>query len=126
MVYEFFKSVPNGGLTNFGTLVIKGFGFNSFHTLLIGLPTSVVSAGSMLIWGYFSIKYGNLRTWGMIVPLIIAIAGVSAVYATQGTDASPYGRVVAYWLINSYSVTVRYILSTFSSPEEEEEEEKRC
>ncbi|KAH9890325.1 MFS general substrate transporter [Xylariomycetidae sp. FL2044] len=111
MAYEFFKSVPNGGLTNFGTLVVKGFGFNSFHTLLIGLPSSFVSAGSMLIWGFFSIRYGNLRTWGMIVPLLIAIAGVAAVYATQDTRANPYGRVVAYWLINSYAVTTPFSLA---------------
>jgi ACS family allantoate permease-like MFS transporter len=107
MVYELFKSIPNGGITNFGTLVVKGFGFNSFNTLLIGLPTSVVSAGSMFIWGFLSMKYDNLRTLGMIIPMLIAIAGVAAVYATQDTGANPYGRVVAYWLINSYSVTVR-------------------
>ncbi|KAH8885747.1 MFS general substrate transporter [Thozetella sp. PMI_491] len=111
MVYELFKSIPNGGITNFGTLVIKGFGFDSFRTLLIGLPTSVVGAGSMLIWGYFSTKYDNLRTWGMIIPMIIAIAGIGAVYGTQDTGASPYGRVVAYWLINSYSVTTPFSLA---------------
>lgn len=105
--FEFFKNIPNGGLTNFGTLVMSGFGFNAFKTLLIALPSSVVSAGSMIVWGFFSIKHGNLRTWGMIVPMIIAIAGISAVYATQNTDANLYGRAAAFWLINSYAVTVR-------------------
>jgi MFS transporter, ACS family, allantoate permease len=116
MAYELFKSIPNGGITNFGTLVIKGFGFNSFHTLLIGLPTSLVSAGSMFVWGFLSMKYDNLRTLGMIIPMFIAIAGVAAVYATQDTGASPYGRVVAYWLINSYSVTVRLLHSPIITP----------
>ncbi|KAF9871730.1 hypothetical protein CkaCkLH20_10664 [Colletotrichum karsti] len=109
--FEFFKSVPNGGLTNFGSLVVAGFGFDSFKTLLIGLPSSLVSAGSMILWGFFSIKYGNLRTWGMIVPMVIAIAGVAAVYATLGTDANIYGRAVAYWLINSYAVTSPFALT---------------
>lgn len=108
LAFVFFTQLPNGGLTSFGSLVISGFGFDSFRTLLIGLPSSVVSAGSMIVWGTCSLKYGNLRTWGMIVPLLPAIAGIAAVYATMDTGANKYGRVVAYWLINSYAVTVRH------------------
>ena len=104
--FEFFKNIPNGGLTNFGSLVIAGFGFDLFKTLLISLPSSVVSAGSIIIWGFLSIKYGNLRTWGMIIPMVVAIAGVVAVYGTLEIDANVYGRAVAFWLINSYAVTV--------------------
>ncbi|KAI1085407.1 major facilitator superfamily domain-containing protein [Whalleya microplaca] len=111
LAFVLFTQLPNGGLTSFGSLVISGFGFDSFRTLLIGLPSSVVSAGSMLIWGTFSIKYGNLRTWGMIVPLLPAIAGIAAVYATMNTGANKYGRVFAYWLINSYAVTWPFVLT---------------
>lgn len=107
LAFVLLTQLPNGGLTSFGSLVVAGFGFDSFRTLLIGLPSSVVSAGSMVVWGFFSIKYGNLRTLGMIIPLLPAIAGIAAVYGTMGTDANKYGRVVAYWLINSYAVTVR-------------------
>lgn len=106
LAFVLFTQLPNGGLTSFGSLVVSGFGFDSFRTLLIGLPSSVVSAGSMIVWGTFSIKHGNLRTWGMIIPLLPAIAGIAAVYGTMNTDANKYGRVVAYWLINSYAVTV--------------------
>lgn len=106
LAFVLFTQLPNGGLTSFGSLVISGFGFDSFRTLLIGLPSSVVSAGSMIVWGLFSLKYTNLRTWGMVVPLLPAIAGIAAVYGTNGTGANKYGRVFAYWLINSYAVTV--------------------
>ncbi|KAJ5017750.1 hypothetical protein K4K57_007663 [Colletotrichum sp. SAR 10_99] len=111
LAFVLFTQLPNGGLTSFGSLVILGFGFDSFRTLLIGLPSSVVSAGSMIVWGTISIKYGNLRTWGMIVPLLPAIAGIAAVYGTMDTGANKYGRVVAYWLINSYAVTWPFILT---------------
>ncbi|KAL7622755.1 hypothetical protein AAE478_006433 [Parahypoxylon ruwenzoriense] len=110
LVLVLLTQLPNGGLTSFGSLVISGFGFDSFRSLLIGLPSSVVSAGSMVVWGFF-IKYGNLRTWGMIVPLLPAIAGIAAVYGTIGTGANKYGRVVAYWLINSYAVTWPFCLT---------------
>jgi ACS family allantoate permease-like MFS transporter len=111
LAFVLFTQLPNGGLTSFGSLVVSGFGFDSFKTLLIGLPSSVVSAGSMVVWGFCSIKYGNLRTWGMIVPLLPAIAGIAAVYGTMDTDANKYGRVVAYWLINSYAVTWPFVLT---------------
>lgn len=111
LAFVLLTQLPNGGLTSFGSLVVAGFGFDSFRTLLIGLPSSVVSAGSMVVWGFFSIKYGNLRTLGMIIPLLPAIAGIAAVYGTMGTDANKYGRVVAYWLINSYAVTWPFCLT---------------
>lgn len=111
LAFVLFTQLPNGGLTSFGSLVVSGFGFDSFRTLLIGLPSSVVSAGSMIVWGTFSIKHGNLRTWGMIIPLMPAIAGIAAVYGTMNTDANKYGRVVAYWLINSYAVTWPFVLT---------------
>lgn len=31
-------NVPNGGISNFSTLVIKGLGFDTFHTALLGIP----------------------------------------------------------------------------------------
>ncbi|KAF9738893.1 hypothetical protein PMIN06_010363 [Paraphaeosphaeria minitans] len=111
LAFVFLTMLPNGGLTNFGSLVIEGLGFDSFGTLLIGMPSSVVSSGSMIVWGLFSIKHGHLRTWGMIIPLLPAIAGIAAVYGTMNTDANKYGRVVAYWLINSYAVTWPFLLT---------------
>jgi ACS family allantoate permease-like MFS transporter len=51
-------------------------------------------------------KHGNLRTWGMIIPLLLAIAGMAALLGTSGTGANRYVRVVAFWLVNSYAVTV--------------------
>ncbi|KAL3477279.1 major facilitator superfamily domain-containing protein [Aspergillus californicus] len=111
LLFVCFTQLPNGGLTSFGSLVIEGLGFNAFGTLLIGLPSSVVSSGSMIAWGFLSLKYGNLRTWGMIIPLLPAVAGIAAVYGTMDTGANKYGRVVAYWLINSYAVTWPFVLT---------------
>ena len=49
-IYCFIAMVPNGGLTSFNQLVIKGFGFTTFQTLLVGMPQSIVSSGSMVVW----------------------------------------------------------------------------
>lgn len=112
VAFVFFSMLPNGGLTNFGSLVISGLGFGAFETLLVGLPSSVVSAGSMVVWAYFSTRHEGLRTWGMIVPMIPAIAGIASVYGTMDVpSANKWGRLVAYWLINSYAVTWPFTLT---------------
>jgi hypothetical protein len=42
----------------------------------------------------------------MIVPIIPAIAGIASVYGTMDVpSANKWGRLVAYWFINSYAVT---------------------
>ncbi|RFU24128.1 hypothetical protein B7463_g12209, partial [Scytalidium lignicola] len=110
IIFISLHSMTNGGLTSFGSLVVQGLGFNKFDTLLIGLPQSIVSAGSMLVWSLLSRRFHNFRTIGMGLPLVIAIAGIASIYATRDSGANKYGRVVAYWLINSYAVTFPFVL----------------
>lgn len=47
-------------------------------------------------------------------PLLLAIAGLSAVYATED-HGGKWGRVFAYWMINSYAVTWPFCLSVLGS-----------
>lgn len=62
VAFVFFSMLLNGGWTNFGSLVISGLGFGAFETLLVGLPSLVISAGSMVVWAYFSTRHEGLRT----------------------------------------------------------------
>src|SRR4051812_11002002 len=38
--------IPNGGIQNFGNLLIKSFGFTSLESTLIVIPSSVIAAGT--------------------------------------------------------------------------------
>lgn len=42
----FVANVPNGGISNFSTLVIQGLGFDTFHTALLGVPQGAL----VVIW----------------------------------------------------------------------------
>lgn len=42
----FIGNIPNGGISNFSTLVIKGLGFNTLNTTLLGIPQGVF----VIIW----------------------------------------------------------------------------
>ncbi|ODV88114.1 hypothetical protein CANARDRAFT_26270 [[Candida] arabinofermentans NRRL YB-2248] len=111
ILYMFFSMIPNGGLTNFNTLVLKSFDFGSRETVLVNLPWSFFSAGQMWVWAFFGMKYKNLRVLGLIIPMIIAIIGLSIVYATEGGGANKWGRVFAYWMINSCSAAFPFIMN---------------
>lgn len=42
----FMSNLPNGGISNFSTLVIQGLGFNTLETALLGIPQGVL----VVIW----------------------------------------------------------------------------
>ncbi|KAI0884177.1 major facilitator superfamily domain-containing protein [Annulohypoxylon maeteangense] len=46
VLFGFLGAVPNGGISNFSTLVIKGLGFDTLHTTLLGIPQGVL----VVIW----------------------------------------------------------------------------
>lgn len=108
--YIIFSMIPNGGLTNFGNLVLADIVHSRLQSILVGMGLSFFSSGQMLIFSLFTSRYNNLRTIGMTWPMILAIAGLSAVYATENSGAK-WGRVFAYWMINSYAVTWPFTLS---------------
>jgi hypothetical protein len=41
-------NIPNGGISNFGTIIIQGFGFSTLVTTLMQVPYSVLIAISIL------------------------------------------------------------------------------
>lgn len=42
----FVSNIPNGGISNFSTLVIQGLGFNTLNTALLGIPQGAI----VVIW----------------------------------------------------------------------------
>lgn len=69
-------NIPNGGISNFSTLVIQGLGFDTLHTALLGIPQGVL----VVIWiglGALCNHYmpKNCRTLVSAIFMIPTIAG---------------------------------------------------
>ncbi|KAG0682895.1 hypothetical protein C6P40_001807 [Pichia californica] len=111
ILYMFFSMIPNGGLTNFNTLVLSSFNFDKYETILVNLPWSFFSAGQMWVWAFFGIYFKNLRILGLTIPMIIAIIGLGIVYGTEDGGAAKWGRVFCYWMINSCSAAFPYAMN---------------
>jgi hypothetical protein len=76
MLLGFVANIPNGGISNFSTLVIKGMGFNTIQTTLLGIPQGAL----VVIWiglGAIANHYlpNNSRTLVCAAFMLPTIAG---------------------------------------------------
>ncbi len=89
----FLANIPNGGISNFSTLVIQGLGFNTFQTALLGIPQGAL----VVIWiglGALANKYmpHNSRTLVCAFFMLPTIAGALG-FLLAPTDAY-VGRLI--------------------------------
>lgn len=89
----FVANIPNGGISNFSTLVIKGLGFDTMHTALLGIPQGVL----VVIWiglGAVANKFmpKNSRTFVCAMFMLPTIAG--ALGFLLAPDDAYVGRLI--------------------------------
>ncbi|KAL0581258.1 hypothetical protein V5O48_000741 [Marasmius crinis-equi] len=71
-------ALPNGGVTSFGNLVYKSFGFTSLETILYNLPRDGASIIWFLFAGWVSGRYPNIRFYLMLFAIIPGFVGMLA------------------------------------------------
>ncbi|TQV90631.1 vitamin H transporter [Cordyceps javanica] len=81
-IYTICTSLPNGGYTSFNGIIIQGFGFDTFTTLLLGMPGSAFGLFFVLSGTYLAHKFKYSRCIIAATMQIIALVGCAMVYAT--------------------------------------------
>ncbi|KAH8828016.1 major facilitator superfamily domain-containing protein [Flagelloscypha sp. PMI_526] len=107
-------NIPNGGISNFSTLIIKGLGFDTLQTTLLGIPQGAL----VVIW----IASGailndrlpnNSRTIVCALFMLPTIAGsLGFLLAPQSATV---GRLICYYLTGSYQASFVIGLSLITS-----------
>ncbi|KAM6537126.1 hypothetical protein FALCPG4_003071 [Fusarium falciforme] len=110
----FVSNIPSGGISNFSTLVIKGLGFDTLHTALLGIPQGVF----VIIWiglGALANRYmpPNSRTLVCAIFMLPTIAGALG-FLLAPTDAY-VGRLICFYLTGSYQASFVICLSLITS-----------
>ncbi|KAM0715236.1 hypothetical protein Q7P37_008734 [Cladosporium fusiforme] len=110
----FVSNVPNGGISNFSTLVIQGLGFDTLHTALLGIPQGVL----VVIWiglGALANKYmpPNSRTFVCAIFMLPTLAG--ALGFLLAPDDAYVGRLICFYLTGSYQASFVISLSLITS-----------
>ncbi|KAL4898662.1 major facilitator superfamily domain-containing protein [Aspergillus ambiguus] len=105
------SNIPNGGFTTFNGLILKGFGYSTFRTLLLGMPGGAVVFVFVLASSIISSKVPNSRCIVIAVVSCISILGSALVYATSSI-ASRYAGLL---LMGLYSVGMPLSMAMISS-----------
>ncbi|GFZ50229.1 hypothetical protein JCM24511_07985, partial [Saitozyma sp. JCM 24511] len=111
----FICNIPNGGISNFSTLVIKGLVHgNTLYTSLLGIPQGVlvviwIAAGALINERLPS----NSRTWVSALFMLPTIAGALG-FLLAPTDAY-VGRLICFYLTGSYQASFVIFLSVITS-----------
>ncbi|KAF7719350.1 Uncharacterized protein PECH_006366 [Penicillium ucsense] len=105
------SNIPNGGFTTFNGLVLKGFGFDTFHTLLLGVPGGFIVFVFVLVSCTISSKVPNSRCLVIAATITVSIVGSVMVYAGTSTGV----RYAGLLLMGIYSCSMPVSLAMISS-----------
>ena len=90
-IFAVASNAPNGGLTTFQGIIIRGMGFSKLETTLIQMPSGgvqlVVCCGAC----YFASRFPNARLLVMLVCLVPFLAGTIGTWLIP--QNLPYGRL---------------------------------
>ncbi|KAK7969946.1 hypothetical protein PG988_009019 [Apiospora saccharicola] len=104
----FMSNVPNGGISNFSTLVIQGLGFGTLETALLGIPQGTL----VVVWiGLGALANG--RTFVCALFMLPTIAGALG-FLLAPNDAY-VGRLICFYLTGSYQASFVLSLSLITS-----------
>ncbi|OJJ48428.1 hypothetical protein ASPZODRAFT_1594647 [Penicilliopsis zonata CBS 506.65] len=102
-------NIPNGGISNFGTIIIEGFGFSTLVTTLMQIPYGIIIALSILLCVYLNDRFQNRRCMFVLLFLLPNIAGAFGLrFVPQDQKV---GRLICYYLTGPYNAAFVLILS---------------
>ncbi|PWW80311.1 MFS general substrate transporter [Tuber magnatum] len=114
-VYLFFllgiaSNVPNGGISNFGTLIIKGFEFSTLVTTLLQIPYGIFISLSILACVFVNDRLPpNSRCYMVVAFVIPNIAGAFGLMCIP--QKHHVWRLICYYLTGPYNAAFVLILS---------------
>ncbi|KAJ7113689.1 MFS general substrate transporter [Mycena crocata] len=110
-LFGFTANVPNGGTSNFGTLIVKGFGFNTFQTTLMQIPYGAIIVlfivGALIVNS--KVPKGN-RTYLMVATTLPTVVGFAMVAWAKPKAA----RLIGFWMTGASNATFVVGLSLVS------------
>ncbi|PSK56930.1 hypothetical protein B9Z65_6554 [Elsinoe australis] len=110
--YALVADIPNGGISNFFSQLIRSFGFTSEESLLLGTPGGAVEIVTLLVCGYLGDRYGQ-RLLVSSSGLLISILGMLLIICLPLSNR--YGMLVGYYLTQASPCPFVALLSLIST-----------
>ncbi|KAJ7859722.1 MFS general substrate transporter [Mycena leptocephala] len=120
----FLCAVPSGGIGAFGPLIIQGFGFNQFDTILFNIPFSAFQVIITITAATISTKI-KLKWPVIFIASLPPIAGAAALY-TLGRGPALRAELLTCYYVLSFFTALQPMLYTWSSQNTAGHTKKTC
>lgn len=103
-LYNIAVNIPNGGLLTFGSIIIKGLGFDALESSLLTMPFGVFATFSAWVFSYIAAKWHNRRTIVSSIALLFPLLGTALMYGLPKSmiPAQMVGLYLAYLYWRKY------------------------
>ncbi|PVH81828.1 MFS general substrate transporter [Cadophora sp. DSE1049] len=109
----FCVNVATGGLSGFGNIIIQGFGFDLFSTLLLQIPFGVSQIVFVSIGAYLGSFVKNARLFAMIFFMVVSITGTLMMFLIPAEHRA--ARVAGACLTSAFSANLPMATSMVTS-----------
>lgn len=95
----------NGAVSGFGPLIVSTFGWSNLHSILLQFPLGVIGFVAIMLTGWLSGRYKNIRIIMAMVCCLPVIAGMAIIWKSEWyyRAAAP---VVGYSILGFFGVPV--------------------
>ncbi|KAH7338323.1 MFS general substrate transporter [Rhizoctonia solani] len=124
MALQFVTALPSGGISTFGPLIINGFGFSQFHTILLNIPFGalqvIITLGSAAIATKLKLK------WPVLFLLTLPpIAGAAALYEL-GREPELRNTLLGCYYVLTFYTGIQPMLYSWASQNTAGHTKKTC
>lgn len=106
------SSIPNGGLSNFQSILLTTFGYTSQQALILNTPSGAIGAICVLLVGYLSDKWRD-RSVVMLICIIPTILGAGLMIGLDpgGIPKNKAGLLAASFLNGTFGAAFMLLLA---------------
>ncbi|KAL7423586.1 hypothetical protein Q5752_001166 [Cryptotrichosporon argae] len=107
-------SIPSGGISTFGPLILEGFGFSGSTVLLFQMPFGFVQGVAILLsfWASKRFKSKSVVILALMVPCLV---GSGLLYGLGRGASDQAGLLVGYYILAFYTPITPLIMSWYAS-----------
>ena len=94
-------SIPSGGISTFGPLIVKSFGFSDFTTILFNMPFGAVQLIATLV-GAFAATHWKMKSPILAVLCVPPIIGIAVMMSITYDPRNRGVLLFAYYITSVY------------------------
>lgn len=109
------SNVPNGGYSNFGTIIVRGMGFAGLKATVLQIPYGASIAVSILVCVFLNDRIGKGRNWRTTLLAIFLIPNIAGTFMLYFLNPQhKVARLMGYYMTGPGYASFVIILSLFS------------